>query len=218
MDYLAGDLLAFSGDGPISWGIKVGTCSPISHIGGIAFITREQLRTQRAIDPTLISERMFNRWNGKHLLFESTTLADSPDLLTGRTIKGVQSHLPDYRVGNYKGTVELFRLTDQYRERFDREGSTERLSVAALRMLGREYDGRGAIRSGSMLANRVRHFWAWRKSDRSSLFCSEYWASILQAVDLLPISDSSKYTPGGLFRLLVRSAVYRPHSILKGAA
>ena len=212
-EWHAADLLAFSGRGAVSATIKLGTCSRISHIGGVAYVDRAALR-----ESDKISEARIERWQDRFLLFEATTLSQFPCEITGEKIRGVQSIPPARRIHAYDGTVELFRLTPPYRERFEREGLGPVLTHEALRRIGAVYDGRGAIFAGTNWIARLHYWLFWRRVDRSTLFCNEYWGSLLAAVDLLPASNMSLSTPGSLFRRLVSSGVYAKHSDLKSEA
>lgn len=204
-------LLAFSGRGAVSMGIKLATCSEISHVGCVALVPRWQIQQLAAAGLVAVPEERLDAWHDQHLLFESTTLADAPCAITGRAIKGVQAHDPAARVAAYQGRVWLYRLTDPWQRDFDDRRSA-RLTGHLLASIGQQYDGRGAILSGTRM---VKHFWAWRRVDRSSLFCSEYLARVLQHVGLFPISNASKVTPGSLIRLLVDAEVYGPGELIK---
>ncbi|MCA9248957.1 MAG: hypothetical protein KDA42_17645 [Planctomycetales bacterium] len=208
----AADILAFSGNSAVSLGIKIGSCSSVSHVGAIGWTPRRQLR-QLADGGVLRTENAnFYGWIDRHLLYESTTLANVPCAVTGKQIEGVQAHDPDARIRDYNGQVWLYRLLPAWRRDFD-ESKCTRLTGHLLSRIGQQYDGRGAILSGTRI---VKHFWAWRRVDRSSLFCSEYLASVLQHVGLFPISNASKITPGGLIETLIDAEIYAPGILVKG--
>ena len=205
------DLLAFSGRSLVSLSIKVGTCSPISHVAAIAWTPGWQLRSLAAGGVIKLPAHRFRQWNDRHLLYESTTLSEEPCQITGQRIQGVQAHPPVERIARYDGRVRLYRLTPAWRHEFTVEKAT-RLTGHLLARIGQHYDGRGAILAGTRV---VKHFWAWRLVDRSSLFCSEYLAAVLQHVGLFPISNASKVTPASLVKLLVEAEVYEPGVVIK---
>ena len=105
-----GDLLLFSGCHCLSWTIRIGTCSRFSHVGGLAYVDRTLI--WRAVDGgwmTGLSEAQVDElacgFRAGWLLFESTTLVDSPCRITDQLIKGVQAHRPMSRITRYKGEV-----------------------------------------------------------------------------------------------------------------
>ena len=205
------DVLAFSGDSTISLGIKIGSCSPISHVAAIGWTPKWQLRSLAATGVLRIAEERVRNWCDQPLLYESTTIADMPCEITGQCIQGVQAHRPIQRIQSYQGRVWLYRLTPAWQRDLSEQRQT-RLTGHLLARIGQQYDGRGAILSGTRV---IKHFWAWRRVDRSSLFCSEYLASVLQHVGLFPITNASKVTPGGLIKRLVEAEVYSPGLLLK---
>ena len=211
-DWQAGDILAFSGSGRTSLTIRLATCSAISHVGCVSLVPAWQLRDLvgcRVVD--VEAERLAN-WNEQPLLFESTTLVDLPCAITGRVIEGVQAHGPQQRIETYAGRVWRYRLTDAWRQTFHELDGPRRLTGHLLARIGTQYDGRGAILAGTRI---VKHWWAWSRVDRSSLFCSEYLASVLQHVGLFPISNASQVTPASLIRTLVADEVYGPPVLVK---
>ncbi len=208
----AGDVLAFSGRGAVSMGIKLGTCSAISHVAVVGWTPGWQLRNVAASGVVRIPEDRLADWKNQYLLYESTTLATAPCEITGRVITGVQAHEPNSRVARYRGRVWLYRMTAAWRRDFTPARGT-RLTGHLLARIGQQYDGSGAILAGTRV---VKHLWAWRKVDRSSLFCSEYLAAVLQHVGLFPISNASKVTPASLIRDLIAAEVYSPGVQLKG--
>jgi len=196
----------------VSWGIKLGTCSAISHVAAIGWTPRWQLETLVRAGALHIPAERLEHWQDRHLLYESTTLNDQPCVIRGRQLPGVQAQEPAERIAAYDGRVWLYRLTPPWRSDFTAERST-RLTGHLLARIGQQYDGRGAVLSGTRV---IKHLWAWRRVDRSSLFCSEYLAAVLQHVGLFPISNASKITPAALIRQLVEAEVYTPGQLLKG--
>ncbi len=210
-DWQTGDLLAFSGRNAISRGVQLATCSPISHVGAIAWVPRWQLEQLVAAGALNLLRERLDAWQDRFLLFESTTLNTAPCEIRNRLTAGVQAQTPATRVAGYKGRVWRYRMTPAWARDFSAERST-RLTGHLLARIGQQYDGPGALLSGTRLA---KHYWPWRRVDRSSLFCSEYLAAVLQHVGLFPITNASKVTPSGLIRRLVESEVYQPAQLIK---
>lgn len=87
LNFITGDMIAFSGKGTISNIIKKWTNSDISHV---ACVVVE---------------------DGGIYIYESTTLVDLPDIETGKIIKGMQKHLLSNRLKNYKGQLYFYPQT-----------------------------------------------------------------------------------------------------------
>ena len=83
-----GDIVLFSGTGPVSTGIKVGTQSPWSHVGMVV----------RVDDPTLV------------LVYQSTTLSKVKDYIDNMPKQGVQINVLSQCVASYSGRIALRRL------------------------------------------------------------------------------------------------------------
>jgi len=204
------DIAAFSGHGRVSTTIKAATCSRVSHVGCIANVPQWQLRNLAGCGVLNLSPEKVNAWVEVPLLFESTTLYEKPCEITGKQIQGVQAHNPWSRIAEYHGRVWIYRLTPEWRQTLhERDGHTK-LAGHLLAKIGTQYDGRGAVLAGTQI---VKHWWAWSKADRSSLFCSEYLAGVLQHVGLFPLSNASKVTPASLIRLLIGAEVYQREPI-----
>lgn len=201
----SGDILGFCGEGATSLTIRVATCSRFSHVGCIAPVTREALVGLSQARALKIPPARVEHWSTRNLLFESTTLADRPCIITGNYLAGVQAHNPELRIREYRGGVQLFRLTPAWRQTFEIKDGPRLLAGHLLARIGTQYDGRGAIVAGTRV---VKHWWAWSRTDRSSLFCSEYLAGVLQHVGLFPLSNASKVTPASLLRNLVANEIY----------
>jgi hypothetical protein len=208
-DWQHGDLLLFSGRHCLSWTIRVGTCSHFSHVAGVAEITRAHI--WEAIEgkwltglPREKAEELARGFRPGWLLFESTTLVDSPCRITGQRIKGVQAHRPMSRIARYRGEVWLLRLHEDYRLAGEER---RKLALGYLSEIGTKYDGRGAFTAGTRL---IKRSWYLNRADMSSLFCSEMIARRLQVIGRLPIANPARYSPKSLYRALVGSGVYLP--------
>jgi hypothetical protein len=175
----AGDILIFFGTDWSSRVIELATRGP-SHVG---IVSRQSDRG--------------------HLLYESTTLCDLPDRLTGRSCAGVQAHDPAERVQSYNGRVARLRLAPAWRlNRYE----ADLLGQMLQHVHGVQYDLPGALLSGTRL-------FKWTSlmpyPDLGSLFCSELCAAVLMRLGRLPLSNPSAYHPAALVRKLRRCGVYQ---------
>lgn len=181
-----GDLVLFSGVGRVSRWIQLLTRSPWSHVGLIIQLA--------AIDMVL--------------LWESTTLADVPDLDAGRPVRGVQLVGLRERLATYRGRVAVRRLAPPLTL-----GQRRKLGRFRSLVTGRPYEQRRVALFKS----------AWdgplgdNRDDLSSLFCSELVAAAYQAIGLLPTEadgglPASEYTPADFAQ-----DAPRPLQLLNGA-
>lgn len=211
------DIICFSGRGCTSLAIKAFTHWPweqpkISHVSVIAHTSQELMEKLAQYTRLVkIPPGRIATWRERLLLFESTTLADVPCAISGQAIKGVQSHDPLGRIAAYDGDAYYCRLTQPYKSKFESNGRQRRLSIGCLSRIGDQYNGKGAALSGTHLSLRMRDYlWAWSKSDRNRLFCSQYVASVLSPIDLFPIEDPRNWNPSRLMKRLISSGVYTP--------
>ncbi len=217
---------------PTGWLIKLATRSVFSHVAGVALVADHHLhaevrrRREATPDPDrpgcVWAQRILDRacpaakgtlhaldrlrregWQSRPLLFEATTLAESPCSLQGAPVCGVQAHDPRERIRQYDGRVWLYRPTLDYR--IDPEQS-ERLTLFLLRHLGDQYDYAQAGLSASILARRA---WWFSQGNLHSLFCSELWAAALEQIRLLELANPSKFSPARLVRSLLELGSYR---------
>ena len=130
------------------------------------------------------------------LLFESTTFCDSPCVIGGKPVKGVQAHDPQARIDAYRGQVWRLRLTDP----LDAEES-RKLTTFLLGEIGKPYDYRRA------LALAGRHFDAESVAPTpGARFCSELNATGLKRVDRIGRDhDPESFSPNSLARLMLHS-------------
>jgi hypothetical protein len=183
-DWQAGDLLIFYGTDWTSRAIEIATRGP-SHVG---IVSRDSAE--------------------RHWLYESTTLCDLPDGLTGRLRAGVQAHDPAERVVAYRGHVARLRLAPTWQlNRYE----SDLLERMLRHVHGATYDLCGALLSGTRL-------FKWTAlmpyPDLGSLFCSELCAALLMRLGRLPLSNPSAYHPAGLVSRLRRCGVYMPPEAL----
>lgn len=92
-----GDVIAFSGNGLVSSGIKITTGSNISHVG-------------------MVYDVMGRFGDRRIMMMESTTLNDAPDAIHGGFIKGVQVHFLGQILKRYDGEVFWCQLNQDISE------------------------------------------------------------------------------------------------------
>lgn len=218
-DPQSADIIAMSGRGLISDGIKVATCSETSHVGGIARVAKQHLEHLAKIGTVRPPAEIIDRWQERCLLFESTTLASTPCEITGNTIRGVQAHEPLSRIESYCGNVSYYRLTEDYRRKFSQESREENLTYFLLARIGTPYDKWEAVHSGMQMWKRLKRWLPWSHYNRSKkLFCSEYLAKALQIVDFFPLGSPSRINPRELLSILVDDEIYEGPYLIKGVA
>ena len=162
------DIFLFSGKGLISRGIQLFTGSPWSHVG--------------------LSLRLpgydFN------LLYESTTLSNTPDLTTGAKVKGVQLSVLSQRLAAFDGGV-AWRHIDGPRP----AGIYDEAAEFVRQYAGRPYEKNQLelIRSAIDIPGLGQ-----TQSDMSSVFCSELSMEMLRSIGFID-GDSdipaNEYTP-----------------------
>ena len=163
----SGDIVIFSGQGFVSKLIRA-VSGPYSHVGMI--VRAEGLDQVQ--------------------LWESTTLSDLSDLITGKRIKGVQCVLMSDRVKTYVGKIFLRSLIDPLTPQ-----QVSFLALARKQLHGIPYEKKRweLVRS---VADRLWHSHAERVD---SLFCSEFVVEVYQRMGLLndpPIgTPSNEYLP-----------------------
>lgn len=161
-----GDIVLFSGKGPISAGIKVGTRSRWSHVGMLIKLKEYDFLT----------------------LWESTTLRSVDDVVYKRPVSGVQLVPLSARLNSYTGVAAVRILQGVH---FN-DGQTRALMALRRNLSGRPYERSKielikAAYDGAFGAN---------EEDLSSLFCSELVAEAYQNLGLLDgDTPSNEYTP-----------------------
>lgn len=190
-DMRTGDILLFSGTGLISRGIQAITGSPWSHVAVV-----------------------FDAGFDFICCFESTTLSDLPDLLTGKPIKGVQMVPLSQRISTYDGDLIAWRPVDAPRD--------DKATTAALRVRD-EFAGTPYEENRLELLRSALDRFTFKENqpDTSSLFCSELAAILWMRMGWMKEGVSpNEYTPadfagGGL---PINSGVsLGPLQLLKGA-
>ena len=162
------DIVLFGGKGRISQAIKWATGSDKSHIA--------------------LTLHM-HEWNCL-ALFESTTLSDVPDLISGTACKGVQLVNMSSRLKSYDGDVWVRQIMGP---------RTRKIKRAAMNLM-RDFHGRpyeksqlDLIRSALDIPGlKMTH----NQGDASSVFCSELAAIMLREVGILKGGEPpDEFTP-----------------------
>jgi len=173
MEFKPGDVLGFSGDGGISFAVNILSYGlpwiSISHVG------------------------IMGEHEGELLLFESTTLSNTPCKIQDKLVEGVQAVRLEDRVEKYDGKVFWYPLVDPLFA-----SDKRKLNQFLHDQIGKPYDLIGALRAGGSL-------FAWfeshlREADLNFLFCSELVASSLHKVNRLETHNVSSWSPNKLIR------------------
>ncbi len=166
MNIKTGDLLLFKGNSPISRLITAMPGAEYSHVGFV-----------------------FNHYVFGACVFESTSIGNDPDILTGEIIKGVQITPYEDRIRNYDGEVFIKPLSDDLTE-----GQIEAFQGYIDENHGKPYE-----EDNLELARAELDFLPWHrnKADESTLFCSELAASLLRNIGVIDVTDqpTNEFTP-----------------------
>ena len=172
-----GDLIFFAGSACVpSRIIAAATCTPaqlfrgewISHVG-IVFAHQ-----------------------GRLLLAESTTLSESPCVLAGRCVRGVQAHAQADAIAAYRGKAWIGRVGHWSRLS---ESESRKLTDMVLSLAEAPYDELGAVLAGTHWLKRLLV-----GEDASRLFCSEFCAWLLKHLNRWDWDASGRHTPAGMAR------------------
>jgi hypothetical protein len=173
-DLKPGDILGFSGDSWLSASINIMTYGipwwSLSHVGIIGEHPQHGL-----------------------LLYESTTLDDSPCVIQGKPFRGTQAQRLDTRIQNYEGKVWHYPL---YRELYTFE--RERLNLFLNSTIGIPYDQIGAFRAGGIGFSLLESL-AF-ESDLHSIFCSEWCAAAHAQIGIFSTDNPSRWNPNRFVR------------------
>lgn len=188
MIYNPGDILGFSGRGFVSDTINVLTYGiPRWSISHVAII---------------------GDYEGRLLLFESTTLDGEPCAILRTPIHGVQSHEIEPRVAMYNGRVWhyplVYRLVDW---------QSELLTNFLMSVLGVSYDELGAFRSGGFGFSFIES--KLRPANLHSIFCSELVAASHSKINVFKTDNVSRWNPNLLLRRERRRQILRAPIRLK---
>jgi hypothetical protein len=177
MEFKPGDGLYCSGNAWSSLAIKLATYGRLSHVATIA------------------------DYEGRLLVFESTTDNRRPCVIRGVPCKGVQAQpLTDW-INHYDGRVWHYPLARQLAE-----NESRRLTDYFVGKLGLGYDYIGAIRAGGEGLSWIES--KLRQTDLHSLFCSELRAGWLKLFKRLEGKRSlSSFSPNKLARVELRDGI-----------
>lgn len=184
MEIKSGDLIFFSGQGPVSDLINLGSLGipryHFSHVGICCYL------------------------NSELLVYESTSLGRPPCYRQGVPVSGVQAHPLDELLEIESAKMWVYRLRSPLYD--DEEW---RLLYWLEDHIGRYYDFKGAGRSGPLLLRSIAS--VLRPEDLTAIFCSELCAGALNHVGRFDTWNASKYSPNRLARALRwRGLVGRP--------
>lgn len=130
---------------------------------------------------------------GELLVWESTLDCDLPCVIQGRTVQGVQAHLIEPRINEYRGKVWHYPLTRPLYHHED-----DRLRRFALCAIGKSYDEIGAFRAGgfgfSLIESRLH------EAALNSFFCSELVAACHNEIGIFPTAHVNRWNPNLLVR------------------
>ncbi len=171
-DIKPGDIIGFTGANPVSDMINLGTYGiprvSCSHVG------------------------IIGEYNGEQLLFESTTLDDTPCVIQGKCVAGTQAQRLADRLASYQGRVWHYPIT---RPLYDHERS--RMNQFLLDHIGISYDKLGAFRSNDHLSLIESFF---HEENLHSIFCSEWCAATHNHIGLFSTSNASRWSPNRFLR------------------
>ncbi len=161
-----GDIVLFSGKGGISAGIKWATLSRWSHVGMVLKLEEYDFVT----------------------IWESTTLSNLKDLISGKCRKGVQLVPLSSRVNKYEGEIAVRQLSGVSFTAND----VKNLMEFRKQMTGKPYEEDMIELIKAAYDGPFGH----NEEDLSSLFCSELVAEAYQRLGLLSEKKpSNEYTP-----------------------
>ena len=160
-----GDIVLFSGEGFVSAGIQKFTGSKWSHVGMVV---------------------KFDEWDFVQI-WESTTLSDVKDLVSGKFTKGVQLVPLSMRIDNYEGDIAVRHLA------VNRSGMIDVLSKLRHEFNGTPYEESEI----ELIKSAYDGLLGANERDVSSLFCSELVAEAYMSMGLLSKlhQPSNEYTP-----------------------
>jgi hypothetical protein len=184
--YRAGDLVGFSGRGPIGVGINLATWGipgwGLSHVA-------------------IVANHPYFRFP---VLFESTITATTPCIVTGELSRGVQAHHLPSRIADYPGRVWRYPCRHLLTETQSAD-LTGYLCGLIDNHVG--YDALGAFRSRDTPLGFLERLFCRSNEDLSSLFCSELVAAAWRRIGLWHPRNASRWNPNALARAAIRWGV-----------
>jgi hypothetical protein len=177
-----GDILGFSGRGLVSDTVNLFTYGiPRWSLSHVAII---------------------GEYEGRLLLFESTTLDRQPCAILGECIHGTQAHEIEDRIKGYDGKVWHYPLTTPLSNEQRRQ-----LTTFLVLTLGTPYDEIGAFRSGGLGFSYLESL--LRPSSLHSIFCSEWCAEAHARISVFKTNNVSRYNPNHFVRDERRQGILR---------
>jgi hypothetical protein len=190
--YEAGDMLVFAGKGWISKLITWGT-NPFramfgrgsSHIGICA------------------------NYQGRVLLFESTTLSNMTCEVTGKPVRGVKAVDPALRVESYEGKAWVLKPGPDQKLTDDTDRQLTDYLVSKCGTPYEDFDT--LVVAGSRY---LKRHWLFRENT-DKLFCSELCGLVLELIRWIAPTNSSALTPSGLEKLVTYDGTYQTRRLIK---
>jgi len=180
------DIFLFSGKGRISEWIKWATGSDWSHVGLSLCLHQYDCV----------------------VLFESTTLSNLPDLISGTATKGVQLVNLSLRLNDYDGDIGWRPVS----------GPRRRKMKSAAMDFVREFHGTPYERSQIELIKSAFDFGGRlteNQEDASSIFCSELAAMLFRHVGIMPEGmAANEFTPADFSTILPLNPDYEAQEII----
>lgn len=176
-----GDMLCWSGTGLFSRAIQAGQAATgfahayVSHIGMV-------VRGDDLAD-------LAPMYAGRVLTFESTTMNEAADVLTGQAIRGVSVVSLTAKMQGYDGRLYVRRLRmDGQAAKWSQEYRVDARAVLAARVrefIMRTHGTRYERKIAQLVASALPFRHGVAGEDRSSLFCSETYVECLEYADVL---------------------------------
>ena len=146
------------------------------------------------------------------LLFESTTLATEPCLITGKRTSGVQAHDLDQRIQQFPGRVWHYPLTRKLRI-----VQSIQLTDFCIHHVnaGTGYDALEAFRSRATPLGWLERLLLRSPENLSRLFCSEFVAAAWKECEVWNAPNASRWSPNAIARSAVRTGIVAARRSLK---
>ncbi|WP_166831518.1 hypothetical protein [Thalassoroseus pseudoceratinae] len=145
------------------------------------------------------------------LWVESTTLCQTPCVMTGQPTHGLQTHHPQDRLGEYVesgGEVHVYRLSPIDRLSDSESAQLTSILIDGFVKRGLGYDYGGALISGTRFVRLLDGVLLRRYRNLHEVFCSELIAATLQRLCRLNREDPTRFNPGRLVRRLIHEGTY----------
>lgn len=148
---------------------------------------------------------IITKYNDQLLLAESTANCTHPCVIQNKIVYGVQFHYVDQRISDYSGgKVQIYHMVNECTLSEDKIVILNKILMS---YVGVAYDMNSAVLSAAPFIKMLPY------PDESSLFCSALVARIYQILNRMNWSNPEIYSPAGLRRSLLWSAVIKPGRI-----